>query len=393
MGIWKTIAGTDDQWVGHDSSERFPVYTRGNAGEVYPNVFTPLSFSIAAEAGERAMRAAVLTSGLVRPEELDALPVTTAVGSGVLGGYAYLNLSIQRLASSRFPGGKASDADVAFLGIGEDPPPHEMADERNIRASLAGLRFVWKTARTEAIPKLAEDQKRVDAFLAAMPDVATATDAELVKSSTEDLVPLFADLFETHLKVSFSAGLMINVLGNLCEQLLDDELLGVRLLAGLGDVDSAAPSLAMWTLAKSINLDAAVAAHFDAGINGLEGRLEADPAAERFRRDFADFIDQFGSRGPNEWDTAFDTWETQPKLALTLIDRMRATDASHDPAAQLKRLAADRVVLEAETMSRIKAPLRPIFKRVLGAARLYSQGRERAKTTVVRAIHGSRLRA
>lgn len=393
MGIWKTIAGTDDRWVGHDASERFPVYTRGNAGEVYPNVFTPLSFSIAAESGERAMRAAVLSSGLIRPEELDALPLTTAVGSGVFGGYAYLNLSIQRLASARFPGGKASDADVAFLGVGEDPPPHEMGDERNWRASLAGLRFVWKTARAESIPKLTDDQKQVDVFLAGLPDPVTATDAQLAKAATDDLIPLFADLFETHLKVSFSAGLMINVLGNLCEQFLEDELLGVRLLAGLGDVDSAAPSLAMWTLAKSINDDAAVTAQFDAGIEGLVGRLKADPGAEQFGRDFDVFIERFGSRGPNEWDTAFDTWETQPQLALTLIDRMRATDPSHDPTVQLKRLTADRVILEAETLARLKPPIRQIFRRVLMAARLYSQGRERAKTTVVRAIHGSRLRA
>ena len=42
-------------------------------------------------------------------------------------------------------------------------------------------------------------------------------------------------------------------------------------------------------------------------------------------------IERFGSRGPNEWDTAFDTWETDPALALTLIDRMRAADDDHDP--------------------------------------------------------------
>ena len=45
MGIWKRIG--DGEWVGSDRSEKFPVYTRGNAGEVYPEVFTPLSFSIA----------------------------------------------------------------------------------------------------------------------------------------------------------------------------------------------------------------------------------------------------------------------------------------------------------------------------------------------------------
>lgn len=121
--LWRAVGrpAGEDRWVGQDPSQRFPVYTRGNAGEVYPEVFTPLSFSVAAESAERAMRNAILTSGLVRPEELADVPITTAVGSGVFGGYAYLNLSIQRLASARMPGGKATDADVNYLGVG-DPP-------------------------------------------------------------------------------------------------------------------------------------------------------------------------------------------------------------------------------------------------------------------------------
>ena len=72
--MWKSIGpagAATDRWVGHDPSKRFPIYTRGNAGEVYPEVFTPLSFSIASEVGERSMRAAILASGLIRPDELD----------------------------------------------------------------------------------------------------------------------------------------------------------------------------------------------------------------------------------------------------------------------------------------------------------------------------------
>jgi hypothetical protein len=41
-GVWKPVG--DGAWVGSRVSTRFPVYTRGNAGEVYPEVFRPLSF-------------------------------------------------------------------------------------------------------------------------------------------------------------------------------------------------------------------------------------------------------------------------------------------------------------------------------------------------------------
>lgn len=390
--MWKPIGPVDatEQWVGHDASDRFPVYTRGNAGEVYPEVFTPLSFSIAAEAGERSMRAAILTSGLIRPDELDELPITTAIGSGVFGGYSYLNLSIQRTASARMPGGKAEDADVNFLGVG-DPPPHAPVEgERNWRASLAGLRYVLRLLRTKELPELLEDQLAVDRYLDSLPAV-DATDRELA-DLTDELIIFFEELFTRHLQVSFAAGITIAVLTNLCEKQFDDPQLAVRLLAGLGGVDSAAPSAAMWDLSRLVTAEPVVAGAFDEGIDGLVERLMAEPTAKPFLAAFDDFLARFGSRGPNEWDTAFDTWETRPELALTLIDRMRGTDESHDPSAQLERLSAERAELEARTLAQVPRLTRRLFTRALRAAQLYSQSRERTKTTVVRAIHGARLR-
>ncbi len=398
-GIWKPVGppGSADTWVGHDPSDRFSVYTRGNAGEVYPEVFTPLSFSVAADAAETAMRRALLTTGLIRPEELSPIPVTTAVGSGVFGGYAYLNLSIQRLASARTPGGKATDADVNYLGVGEEPPPYTPdPHERNRRATLAGVRYLWRLLRTTELPRLAEDQRRVDAFVASLPDTATATDVEL-RRSVDTVIALFADLFEHHLVISVGAGTAVAVLNSICERQLGEPLLASRLLAGLGDVDSAAPSAAMWVLSRQARAAAPVAAVFDAGPHDLADRLRAaateHPEAAAWWNGFEAFLARFGSRGPNEWDTAFDTWETDPNLALVLIDRLRATDDSHDPAAQGHRLAAEAAAAEADCLARLKRPVRSLFRMALRSARLHSRARERSKTTVVRAIHGSRLRA
>ncbi|MEL6890420.1 MAG: PEP-utilizing enzyme, partial [Actinomycetota bacterium] len=44
-------------------------------------------------------------------------------------------------------------------------------------------------------------------------------------------------------------------------------------------------------------------------------------------------------------------------------------------------------------MARLNRPVRAIFRRVLRSARLHMQWRERAKTNIVRAIHGGRLAA
>ncbi len=399
MGPWKQIG--NGKWVGTDSSSTFPIYTRGNAGEVYPLVYRPLSFSIAQESGERAMRRAILRSGLVRPSELDAIPLSTGVGSGVFGGYAYLNLSIQRLISARVPGGSPTDADESFLGVG-DPPPHiPLEGERNVRASLAGLRYVWRISGVTDVPELDRDERDIDRFLASLEDPATASDASLRDATTDELVERFSTWFETHLAVSFGAGALMSLLTQLCESFLDDATLATRLMSGLGDVDSAAPSHGMWSLGRRIASSSSLTAIFDDGVSGILGRLHAaaehDEEVAGFVTEFDDFIAAFGSRGPNEWDTAFDTWETDPELALTLIDRMRLTDESHAPSAQQSRLSAERAELEADVMGRLSGrlnfPKRRMLARVLRSARLHMQSRERAKTTIVKAIHGARLSA
>ncbi len=392
---WRQLRGLSDgtgEWVGTDPSERFPIYTRGNAGEVYPEVYRPLSFSIAQEAGERAMRRAMLTSGLIRPEELDGIPLSTAIGSGVFGGYAYLNLSIQRLASARVPGGSATDADASFLGVGEPPPHVPLPNERNLRASIAGMRYLWKLTGTTECPQLDADAGDQARYLASLPDPTTASDAELRAGTTDELIERFGRWFETHLVVSFGAGALMSLLTSICERKLDDRSIAVRLMSGLGDVDSAAPSLAMWRLARTAAGSPSLTAAFDAGVDDLWDRLRAaaDADAVDFVAQFDDFLDRFGSRGPNEWDTAFDTWETDPSLAFALIDRMRLTDESHAPDAQQTRLAAERVDAEAAAMARFKAPTRRLVRRILRSARLHMQWRERAKTNIVRAIHGLR---
>ncbi|MEM1335490.1 MAG: hypothetical protein AAGG08_18750, partial [Actinomycetota bacterium] len=310
--VWRPIEGMTagtGEWVGTGTSTRFPIYTRGNAGEVYPEVYRPLSFSIAQQAAEKAMRRAILTSGLIRAEELDDIPLDTGIGSGVFGGYAYLNLSIQRLGSARVPGGKAEDADTSFLGVGEPPPHVPLPTEKNLRASLAGLRYLWKLTGMTEFPRLDADAADQAAYLASLPDPGPASDQELRDGVGDDLIQRFGNWFETHLVVSFGAGALMSTLTTLCERELDDGSIAVRLMSGLGDVDSAAPSLGMWRLARRAADSASLTDAFEAGTDDLWERIEqaeatGDADATAFAADFRDFLAEFGSRGPNEWDTA-----------------------------------------------------------------------------------------
>ena len=394
---WRPIGG--GEWVGCDISQKYPLYTRANAGEVYPSVYRPLSFSIAYLAGEQAMRSAFLHSGIIRPDDIEGIPLSTGLGGAVLGGYAYLNLSISRMASARVPGSGATDSEVGMLGAAGAPPHEPIASERNIKASLAGLRYAWKLARATEIPELDRDEREIERYLASLPEVSSATDRELLGSTTDELTKRFMQWFETHLIVSAGAGGLLQLLSQLLEKPIGDPTVATRLMSGIGDVSSAAPSLAMWSLGRRIAASPELTSIFDAGVSGSMDRLHAaSEAVDAEHRPVADFLDEFaeftrefGSRGPNEWDTAFDTWETDPELALALIDRMRLTDETHAPGDQRVRLEGERAELEADVLGRLKWPVRNMVKRVLAGARLHMQSRERAKTNIVRAIHGARL--
>jgi pyruvate,water dikinase len=69
---------------------------------------------------------------------------------------------------------------------------------------------------------------------------------------------------------------------------------------------------------------------------------------------------------------------------------MRNASADHDPATQVERLGAARVDAIDDIRRALKAPDRFQFDKALATTTLYSQARERSKTTVIRAIHGVR---
>lgn len=169
----------------------------------------------------------------------------------------------------------------------------------------------------------------------------------------------------------------------------------MTLVAGIGDVDSAAPSLAMWDLGRLVAGSDTLTAAFDGGVAGLLDRLGADGSKDaiRFLDGLGALLERFGSRGPNEWELRSNTWGTKPELALAAVDRMRLAPDSASPSGhQAERhaeadAAADEVRAlvagDPEAAGQLEAGLR--------AARLYLSGRERSKTNNIRIVHEMRL--
>ena len=103
-------------------SARFPIYTRANVGEVFPDPVTPLTSDTALWLAELGWRDAW---GRMGAFELDEFPDDEFCQLGVLGGYCYLNASLIRLFGERAPGLSWRAMDEQFFGVQPGIPDYD----------------------------------------------------------------------------------------------------------------------------------------------------------------------------------------------------------------------------------------------------------------------------
>jgi pyruvate,water dikinase len=379
--------------VDNDPSPKYPIYTRGNVGEVFPDAVAPLSWTALGIPGaEPGWRDAFERFGVFDQSEFDANKLEIL---GVFGGYCYLNVSISRIFGVRVPGLTPELVDRSIWGEMPGVPPYRPlpTDESPEHTARIQQTVGW-IFTTQDLPELREDQKRVQAIRDARPDLSAMSDEALIARG-RSFLPDFRELFAQHLFISYCSITVFGTIAGICEQALGDPSLAMPLIAGIGDVDSAAPSFEMWRLGRLAANTRAVAGAFDMGLAGLLEWLRDHPEAGEFLRRFDRFIHEFGSRGPNEWEMRCPTWETDPELALVAIDRMRVSDATGDPGSSQKRLAAEREVIARNVLKKLSAApeAHGQMSAALTAAKLFLAGRERTKTTIIKLAHELRLGA
>jgi phosphohistidine swiveling domain-containing protein len=383
----------DEPWVvDNPPSRRYPLYTRGNVGEVFPDPVTPLSWTIAGRPGaERGWRDALVRFGAFEADEFDPDELEVL---GVFGGYCYLNVSISRILGARVPGLTPEQIDFSIFGQQPGVPPYEAAptDERPDLTARSGATLQWILTADE-LPELVEEQQLVQRLRDERPDLHHVPDGVLVARTRELMGTHFRRQFAQHLFITYAATVPVGIIQS-ASATLGDPTLPMRLVAGLGGVDSAAPSWALWDLARMVAGSPDLTLAFDEGIDGLLARLlYAGADGERFVTAFERFLHDFGSRGPNEWEMRSPTWETHPNLALTAVDRMRRAPADDSPEAHHAALAADRERQGAEVLRSLAGDAEASGQvgAALRAAGLFLAGRERSKTTIIRLVHECRV--
>ena len=208
------------------------------------------------------------------------------------------------------------------------------------------------------------------------------------------LSPQHQELFSHHLFTTYMATVPVGIISGVATAVERPDLI-MAIIAGIGQVDSAEPSHAMWDLGRLVDGSAELTAAFGTGVHGLLDALRSsgsnDSAA--FLTGFQAFIDEYGSRGPNEWETRSNSWETHPELALSAIDRMRVAPETAAPSEHHSDRAAERERASAELLAMVEsdAETHGQLAAAIASSAAWLPGRERTKTNNIRLIHELRM--
>jgi pyruvate,water dikinase len=384
----------DDRWLtDYVPSPRWPHYTRANAGEVMPDPVSPLCQTFTWDLGiiHGAAQGSV-RAGLYEADEYD--PVIPEV-FGFFGAHFYINLANIRMQGVRNPVVTVEQLDKAFFGDHPDVPPYvaHPDDEKPHLQPKIEQHLGWIMTRS-TWPELLDDRDDVDRFRDERPDLAALSDQELLGRARATL-PMLIHGFDQHYMSSSSSGVAPGILGVVGEA-IGDPTIPMRLVAGLGDVDSAAPAHELWELSRAIRSSAALTAEFDAGVPALLERLAAsdEPDAVAFLERWDAFIHEYGSRGPNEWEISAETWETKPEIALAALDRVRHQTDAEAPSIRAEKTAADREACADQVRAKLAGlgsdELTGQFEAALVAAN-FMVYRERTKTNIIKSVHEGRM--
>jgi pyruvate,water dikinase len=337
----------------------YPVLTRGNAGEIMPDIVSPLSATVFFPPLERAWRISFTDTWDVM--DWPDCPTTFAP---IVGGRFYINISAFRRLADLTPGTSPEDIDrTLFAAGGIKLDPYEAPDEPGY--AERGARIAAATADFLEHPPVERVQREHDEAQARRREGrakrAGSTNEELLArfesmqpSMGTDFVTLFIGSSVSPVALgSLQAGL-VAIYGDEGYELGRQAVMGVR------------------------GIESADAARAVASLAGLEG----DAFEERFR----EVLDQYGFRGVNEWEIAAPSWEIRPDVLRRAVEAVRAGGAERDPDA----------VREAALAKFDADDVRSTFPELdlwLERCRVWMGIRERTKATCVLTINEMRLDA
>lgn len=381
------------EWIlDFEPSPRFPVHTRGNVSEVFPDPITPLNATTGfLQNFEDGYRDAFVDSKVWDPSIYDG-EVRFAL-LGLLGGYVFINMSYLRVFAVRVPGYTPDLLDLSY-GVDSSAYPY-VAEGWHVDAARTAEVQQWLDEEVLGDVDLADldaDRQEVLAVRAARPDLTSLSEAELV-ARIRSFNPRLRHLFRQHALVTSKTGFTLGAVVALAEQAGHGDV-AFEVVGGVGEVDSTGPTVALADVAAAVRRSPAVTAAFDAGLDAVPERLgalgsESDEVLAALDAVRADW----GFRGQGEWELRCETWETDPRLTLALVDRLRRGEVQADVRGRMSASSATRDAATRQVSESLPADETAGWEATVAAARTWVRGRERTRTTSAMLLHEQRMTA
>lgn len=352
----------DTPFIGDD------LYTRANAGEVFPELLSPLSWTLLGPAIER---------GFMRCMAEDFAAVEPLPGGyracGRMAGRLHLNLSVFRTVAERMPGSTARDLDIQYFGdavaSGLPGHPDEAVPFRTAaKCTTAALRTMatFSARVRRETQQAAEAGRRRAQILSGQPTVRAVLDA------ARDELDLYADLFGSHVTArALTSSAVTMAIGALTKKGLTEEQ-ALQLISDIPDIESAQPSKELRRIARRID-SADLREALRNSMTWDELRASELAGADALRDELDGFLARFGHRGVNEFDPAWPVWGTNPDAVLSLLRRIPSDPTAHDAEREAAR-----------------APRGPAALLVANARKAIHRA-ENTKDNIIRVSHDIRL--
>jgi pyruvate,water dikinase len=351
--------------------------TRANVGEVVPGPMTPLSWSVLGAFLEHGFRHEAARIHVL-PDEAPPFLV-------LFRRRAYLNLDLVIEVASRMPGVSTADVERLILGAGATRGHQPRRAQHRPFRTLAALARL-----AVALPDEVGAAERAFAELAPAETVAGA-DAATLLAMTDTLAQVGRVVAAAHINTSGASGVAMAILERVValDRRGDARERTARLLAGLDDVASVAPAIAL----ESIAAQARREPEWRDWLLRDGGVLAADHAAGRtpsgLREELATFLTRFGHRGLSEGDVSARSWDEDPAPVFASLRVLLGTERSpgFGPRARAEvRLADEEALL---CRAGLAAPL---LRRLTATAQAWVRRREHTKSLAVAMVrHGRRL--
>lgn len=379
--------------VDNEPSSQFPIFTRANIGEVFPEVVKPFSWTLwGIPHSEPGWRQALVNLGAFDLEEFTPNRMEML---SVFGGYGYLNVSASRIFGARAPGLSPEAIDASFFGEQPDVPPYveEIAHSSTKHEQQLSETISWVLS-SPSMPELLETRGKLIKLRNKRPNLSQLSDKDLLQRCLDICEQDWEPLWIRHIMATYHSMIPSGVIAQVCDAVGASEFCA-DILTVDGEVDSALPAKRLWELGRLVRASERLSRYLDdihpATLEAIA--TDPNPDCQEFRFKFQIFIDEFGFRGPNEWEVASRCWELDPTAPLSALAIMAKGEEDVSPDARLASRRKHREAAIAEVQSRLKEDTELLgqFNAALAAARTFFAARERTRTNCAILTHEMRM--